>query len=99
VRHHDSNFVIIRVNSFFHPTILRVAAAYSEAALNVQFRRMGLRRPRRNLSMRNSHCEGNKVENIDQASDVMVTHDPGSTRHSRGVAFDNLKNPLEPAPM
>src|SRR5215472_5799920 len=88
VGHHDGDFVIIRVNSFFHQTILHAAAAYSEAALYAMSGDNGRPcRPSRNLSMRDAHCEGDQVEKIDQASDVVVAHDPSSTRLSRQIVF------------
>src|SRR6516225_4101430 len=38
VVHHDSYFVIIRVNSLFHRKVLRATGAYSEVPLNAQCR-------------------------------------------------------------
>jgi hypothetical protein len=45
--------------------------AYNEAAPHAQYRR--------DLSAGNPHCEGSQVENIDEAGDIMVAHDPIST--------------------
>src|SRR5882757_1591730 len=71
VRHHDGYFVILGVNSIFHRTVLCTAVAYSEAAPHAQ--------RWRDLSVRDPHCEGNQIENIDEAGDIMVAHDPIST--------------------
>src|SRR5208282_4334459 len=61
VRHHDGYLVIFGVNSFFHRTVLRTLPAYSEAAPHAQCRR--------DLGVRDPHCEGNQVEKIDEAGD------------------------------
>src|SRR5271165_1633844 len=38
VRHHDGDFMIIGVNSFFHRTVLRTTPAYIEAPRSMQCR-------------------------------------------------------------
>src|SRR5260370_3349359 len=91
VGHHDGYFVIFGVNSFFHRPVLRTAVAYSEAAPHAQCRR--------DLSVGDPHCEGNQVENIDEASDIMVAHDPILARLAAQIGLQDPQKPLEPSAM
>src|ERR1700720_670710 len=91
VRHHDGYLMIFRVDSFFHRTVLRTAAAYSEAIPHAQCRR--------DLGVGYPHCEGNQVENIDEPGDIMVAHEPISTRLAAQISLQDLQEPLEPGPM
>ena len=52
--------------------VLRAAAAYSETPPHGQCRR--------DLGMGDPHCEGNQVENIDEAGDIVVPYETISTR-------------------
>ena len=51
------------------------------------------------LSVRDPHCEGNQVENIGEAGDIVVAHEPISTRLAAQIGFQDPQKPLEPAPM